>query len=652
MMYKNFRRFLFLTVLLLSFSGSELSGQILTESFNDDSQIIKSHGFFTDGTGDYFGIFDPVGVAHDFDGFPTPPAGLPSYTGNTGLFLVGEDLDAIGNPLTQTLSWNNLDISDFTELNISVDVGVDANSFDPDDQVTFAVSIDGGAFVDIISISSPTTGGTATDGTILLSSNLQTITEDIVGTGSLLDLRLTVSANGSDEFAIDEIIINGTPVVICPHSVTGFAPLSGSVGTEVHINGTGFMASNTVDFDGVAASVQFVDATTLIATVPSGTTIGDINVTEADCTTSPPSNFTFFENPPSCTEVFSDLVMSEVYDENGGSLGFIELFNGTEAEIDLTDYRIDRYSSLTGTIPAYSYTFPASGIGSTIAVGEVLVGKVSSVSSTIQDFTFGGATGGYNSNDRLELVKLSTDALIDDFHDDVVEAAGFIYRRNTSITGPNPTYTTSEWTTATAGDVSGLGTFITIAPNSSIDTEPSDVMGCIIDFEVSATAGNGGALSYQWFYNENDGIATDWTAVSSADFPGATVIGETSINLIITGNLAAYNGYQFYASVAEDGECEVVSEVVQYRLDSDRFFRSVQSGNWSDATTWEIATSDAGPWSSACVPPMDTNSDYIHVLTGHTVTVAEDVIVENSELEIQEGGSVVISDGVELQINN
>jgi hypothetical protein len=63
-------------------------------------------------------------------------------------------------------------------------------------------------------------------------------------------------------------------------SVASFTPTSGAAGKVVTITGLGFTKSSTVSFDGVsAASVTYVSATKLKATVPSGASTGAIGVT-------------------------------------------------------------------------------------------------------------------------------------------------------------------------------------------------------------------------------------------------------------------------------------------------------------------------------------------------------------------------------------
>jgi hypothetical protein len=640
-------------ILLLCLTVTTLQAQILTEPFNNDAQIVKSHQFFTDGSDDYLGIFDPTGAAHDFDGFPTPPGGVPNYTGNTtGMYLIGEDLDGGPSPATQTLTWSGLNINGFTGLMLSVDLAADLGGFDPTDQITFEVDIDGTGFTVITQFNGSITNGVATDGTNNLSLAFQTITNAIAGTGNLMDLRLTITANsGNEEFAIDNVTVTGTPLVVCPHTITSFSPISGPIGTEVTITGTGFTASSTVTFSGLAASnVQFIDATTIVATIPTGATTGAIVVTESTCNVTAGTGYTVSGQSGTCSILFSDLIISEVFDNNGGSLGYIELYNGTGATIDLTDYRIDRYGTIASVASSHSYTFPATGVGSSIADGEVLVARINSGGSGLEDFDFGVTVAGFNADDRLELIFTPTATLVDDFEDVVVGAVGFLYRRNNTITGPNPSFTASEWTTGTSGDISDLGIFNVAGGTPTVTAQPTDASGCGITLSVSATPSNGGALTYQWFFNENDGSATVWTAVSGAAFPGTIVAGETTTTLSITGGLTAYDGYQFYCQVTESGTCNILTEAVQFELTTDRFFRTLATGDWTNINTWEMATSAAGPWSPTCTYPLFDNSDYIHILSGHVVTVDQDIVVD--EVVIETGGTVSITNNILFAFNN
>ncbi len=463
-----------------------------------------------------------------------------------------------------------------------------------------------------------------------------------------------IEQNGAgDRAAFDNFILQGDPPAGCAHSITNIAPNRGPIGTEVTITGVGFTNASTVTFNGVAASsVVFVSTTELVATAPATVSTGSIVVRENACDATG-GTFTVFESAASCGTAFSGLIMSEVYDNNGGSLGYIELFNGTGTTIDLSLYGIDRFGGLGSAAPTHRYTFPVTGVGSTIASGQVLVGKVSTAAGEPEDFTFVGTTAGFNANDRLELILVASGAIIDDFHDDVVSNIGYVYRRNLNVTGPNPTYTTGEWTTATSGDVSDLGIYNVTAVGSAptITSQPTDANSCGINLSVTATPSSGGALTYQWFFNPNDGSTAGWAAVTAGAFPGTTVGGETTDNLLISGNLTPYDKYQFYVVVTEGGSCNAITEAVQFNLTTGRFFRSTPGiNNWSSSLAWETATSAAGPWFATCTYPTADNSDYIHILATHEVAVDIDVRVD--EVVIEFDGEIIIRNNQLLEVAN
>ena len=342
---------------------------------------------------------------------------------------------------------------------------------------------------------------------------------------------------------------------VCVHSITNATPLQGTNGTQVTINGTNFTASSIVSINGnPASSVTFIDANTLIASVANGTTSGPIEVTDSSCTTTF-GTFTELNDANSCSVMFSDIIISEVFDNNGGSLGYIEVFNGTGSPVNLSNYTIDRYGDLSTTTVTHTYTFPN---GLIIQDQEALVGRINSGGSGIEDFDYENTTNGFNADDRLELFNNGT--LIDDFHDEIDGTVGYVYRRNTDISGPNPNFTTSEWTTFTEGDESDLGIYNASSVPPLINTQPSDSSDCTASFSVSATASNGGMLSYQWYFNENNGSNTNFIEVNSTNLPSVTISGETSTMLTLTGNTNSIDNYQFFVLITEVGGCSNYSD--------------------------------------------------------------------------------------------
>ncbi|MBL0310186.1 MAG: hypothetical protein IPP77_11065 [Bacteroidetes bacterium] len=83
------------------------------------------------------------------------------------------------------------------------------------------------------------------------------------------------------------------------------------------------------------------------------------------------------------------------------------------------------------------------------------------------------------------------------------------------------------------------------------------------------------------------------------------------------------------------------------------YYRTKQSGNWNNATTWQTSTINANPWIDAVTSPNDSNSLGIYIRNGHVVTVTSNVWadqisfdnVANSTLKINSGITFTLKDG-------
>ena len=75
-------------------------------------------------------------------------------------------------------------------------------------------------------------------------------------------------------------------------TITSFSPTSGSVGTAVAINGTGFTNVSAVRFNGTGATFTVASATRINTTVPAGATTGKISVTTPAGTVTSAGTFT------------------------------------------------------------------------------------------------------------------------------------------------------------------------------------------------------------------------------------------------------------------------------------------------------------------------------------------------------------------------
>ena len=106
-----------LLIALLPATAASAAGG-LAETFDDNAGFTTSSEFFSDGGWDYFGITD--GVVGDF-GAGSLPTGLKPYTGFTGSFLAGMDLDAEGASLPFVVEWSGIDIGGMTAPEFSGD---------------------------------------------------------------------------------------------------------------------------------------------------------------------------------------------------------------------------------------------------------------------------------------------------------------------------------------------------------------------------------------------------------------------------------------------------------------------------------------------------------------------------------------------------
>jgi hypothetical protein len=149
----------------------------------------------------------------------------------------------------------------------------------------------------------------------------------------------------------------------------------------------------------------------------------------------------------------SDLFISEYY-EGASNNKAIEIFNGTSAPINLTDYKI-KINANGGTSWGTAITL---GSG-TLAVGQTYVLANSSSNETIKALA-NGTSGSltHNGNDAIGLFK--NDVLIDIFGifnnnvstgwplvvDGPVVTVDNAITRNSDVTAPSATWVQSEWT--------------------------------------------------------------------------------------------------------------------------------------------------------------------------------------------------------------
>jgi hypothetical protein len=609
--------------------------------------------FFDNNSDGFFGIHDENGNATDGnpndtgDGNAGDVAAI-NYNEISGDFLFVNDLDDEGNGTTgdATISFSSVSVAGYTSTELSFDY--DVVGFDNGDDVFYEIFVDGNS-QGLVHLSN---GGTATstiEGTMIFS----------VPNGSLtVSLTLIINQNGdADQAGFDNFRVCGIAPSGCvpTHNLTSFLPTTGPAGTLVTISGSGFTGATAASFSGTASpSIQVIDDNTIIAEVPSNATSGAIGVTVSGCEALSANSFTVLTDNGTCGAsggggtFATDLFISEVYDAESGSLGYVEVFNGTNATI--ADLSADQYVIRIQTGPFIDYPMTGS-----LASGDTYILQVGS-GAICSGLSVNDATGvsGFNGDDNIYLRK--NGAILDDVPNPNV-ASGFSQSRNSDVTSPNAVYDSSEWTIGTTENCDDLG-FPPFIPNGSditINSQPQDVDCAALTFSVDATATPGfesGAGAYTWRYNE-PGTDT-WEAISTLNaMPDFTVTGAGTNSITITGSTADLLNYQFYVDMGTSGspQCRVFSNAAQYTYDTRAFYRTNGNGLWTDVSNWQMSDTEFGSYVAACQYPTESGSSKVNILSGDSIFL-DNVAITIDELDVNTGGVLAIGEGGELFVNN
>jgi hypothetical protein len=154
------------------------------------------------------------------------------------------------------------------------------------------------------------TGGSPSGGTYSgVGVNGNIFNSTTAGVGSHTITYSYTNNSGCTNTITQVIVVNANPIV------GSFIPTSGSVGTIVTINGSGFSNASNVLFNGVAAtSITFINSNQIQATVPSSAASGFITVQNGSCTNVSSSVFTVIINT-----VAANCKSATLYLDNSGN---------------------------------------------------------------------------------------------------------------------------------------------------------------------------------------------------------------------------------------------------------------------------------------------------------------------------------------------
>ncbi len=325
---------------------------LFTETFETDgngTRYTTSIPEFSDGLGDFFTRSDGSNIG-SFVNYNNP---------GDSFYFAAQDIDGEGAASQQTLTFSGINISGFTNLNLSTLLAEDDSSDGNEDWdstndfVLFEYQIDGGGFNSLLAIendgstfnSAPlqdTDFNGIGDGTEV-TSTFASFSNAITGTGSTLDLKITIDFNSGDEdIAIDNIEIagdggtGGTNLVIAATDAVKAEGDSGTTNFSFTVTRSDTTDATSVDFtvSGIEA-----DTTDFGGSFPTGvvnfsagggsTAMITIPVT-GDTDFEPDENFTVtLSNPTNGATITTATANGTIENDDGGSFTPISAIQGS-----------------------------------------------------------------------------------------------------------------------------------------------------------------------------------------------------------------------------------------------------------------------------------------------------------------------------------
>ena len=84
------------------------------------------------------------------------------------------------------------------------------------------------------------------------------------------------------------------------------------------------------------------------------------------------------------------------------------------------------------------------------------------------------------------------------------------------------------------------------------------------------------------------------------------------------------------------------NKIPENAVKAKKYYRSKQSGNWNDISTWEYSNNSGASWTAASAFPVYDNSNKINISSGDTVTITEDLDIDQTTIDA--GGTLILTD--------
>ncbi len=436
------------------------------------------------------------------------PVYNPTFN-QVGPYCVG---DAVSLPLTSiegyTGTWSPaIDNTQTITYTFNPDAGQCATVF-----TTYTVTVNPAPSVTNITSNTPicfgedaiftVTGSASTTLTYAIGSGVaQTTTFDASGSATItvtapavgnVVLNLSDIDNGACNTALTNsstVIVRALPTVtsltatnasICLGSDAEFTIQGTADATVTYTIGSG--AAQTVDLDAtgsatVTVSNPTVDVVILLSNINDGTCNNTASNTFTIVVNSVPTPTIDITSLPTCAdqtatfEVLSpvnsvlntpgNLFISEVTDATAGALTYVEIYNGTGATVDLSEYKLKVYNNGNAT-PSTNCDMQLSG---SLLNNDVVVIKLSSspnIAGVPVDLSY-TLCPAMNNNDEIRLSTFAGDVDLDIWGTNGISftpGAGYTYRRLTSATPlPSTTWNAADWTVLDPEDYTDVGSY-------------------------------------------------------------------------------------------------------------------------------------------------------------------------------------------------
>ncbi|WP_179318875.1 GEVED domain-containing protein [Winogradskyella helgolandensis] len=482
---------------------------------------------------------------------------------------------------------------------------------------------------------------------------------------------VVIPTNDSDEnpftFAIQG---NGE----CNPATYEMSPSSGPAGTVVTVTTTSGSDADsaTALYDGIAATVTYISSSEFQIRIPD--TAISANITFDDvtgCARDLP--FTVITSDISSCDGLgvlpTDIFISEVTDRDSSVDGhsYVELYNGTGAAVDISDYSIEVHSNGNSFVAGY-INIPN---GTTLADGDTYVASFGTGSNNVDPVSqhdyFSSNTTGINDSDHLILNDGSTDIDLwgdtsgdpftggvgSDYSDGTPNGSDYTYRRLYSgTTLPSMTWNPADWTLITPLNYSDIGNYdfsIGTAPTVTVQPADSD-FNCefsasftIAGMEGSDESGDTQELAYQWYYNAPGNTA--WTEITAGN---TDYSGQQSPTLTIA-NSFNLNGYQYYCQLREDdATCYKASNAVSLEV-----LVSTWDGTWSaDPTIDSFVILDEDYDTAVGGTQISFEACSCEITTGNELIISDNTYVKVENNLVVDGSIAVQPYGAFVQVND